>query len=50
MLKAAVFDDFKGATTLVVWGDGEGMSALLRGFNGLRVGNDDEFAIGGPRG
>ena len=50
MLKAGVFDDFKGATTLLVWGDREGMATLLGGLSALRDGNRDEFAIDGPDG
>ena len=47
MLKAAVFEEFKGATTLLLWGDGEGMALLLRGFDALRSGADHEFSVGG---
>jgi hypothetical protein len=50
MLKADVFEDFKGSTTLLLWGDGKGMTALLRGLDALRSGNDKDFAITGPRG
>lgn len=48
MLKAAVFEDFKGATTLLLWGDGEGMALLLRGFDALRSGVGVEFVVDGP--
>ena len=47
MLKAGVFDDFKGATTLLLWGDVEGMGGLLASFSALRD-TRGEFAIGGP--
>ena len=47
MLKAGVFDDFKGATTLLLWGDEEGMAVLLAGLSTLREGKDNEFAIDG---
>jgi len=47
MLKAGVFDDFKGATTLLLWGDEEGMAVLLAGFSALREGNGNKFAIDG---
>lgn len=50
MLKAGVFDDFKGGTTRLVWGDREGMATLLKGLTALRSGNRDEFAIDGPNG
>ena len=50
VLKAGVFDDFKGATTLLLWGDREGMASLLTGFSALRDGSRDEFAIDGPQG
>jgi hypothetical protein len=47
MLKAGVFDDFKGATTLLLWGDQEGMGALLASLSALRD-TRGEFAIEGP--
>ena len=50
MLKAAVFEDFKGATTLLLWGDGEGMASLYRALNALCAGNGNDFAIDGPAG
>jgi len=50
MLRAAVFDHLKGATTLLLWGDREGIAALLRGFDALRIGHGDEFAIDGLKG
>src|SRR4051794_13757963 len=50
MLKAAVFDDFKGATTLLIWGDEEGMGKLWQGLLSLRDGFGDELAIDGPNG
>ena len=50
MLKAAVFNDFKGATTLLVWGDGEGMGALFAGLSDLRDGKKNELAIDGHDG
>jgi hypothetical protein len=47
MLKADVFDEFKGATTLLLWGDQEGMAALFAGLSGLREGTRSELAIDG---
>jgi hypothetical protein len=47
MLKAGVFDDFKGATTLLLWGDREGMEVLLASLSALRD-TRGEFAIDGP--
>jgi hypothetical protein len=49
MLKAGVFDDFKGATTLLLWGDREGMGALLTSLSALRD-TRGEFAVEGPDG
>jgi hypothetical protein len=46
MLKAGVFDDFKGATTLLLWGDREGMLVLLASLSALRD-TRGEFAIEG---
>ena len=50
MLKAGVFDDFKGATTLLLWGDREGMATLLASLSALQDGDRDEFGIDGPDG
>ncbi|MBP2276881.1 MULTISPECIES: hypothetical protein [Sphingomonas] len=50
MLKAGVFDDFKGATTLLLWGDAEGMVSLRSSLDALRFGNSTGFAIDGPAG
>lgn len=50
MLKAGVFDDFKGATTLLFWGDAEGMVSLRSNLDALRLGNGTEFAIDSPAG
>lgn len=36
MLKTGLFDDFKGAKTLLLWGDEEGMAALLVGLSALQ--------------
>ena len=47
MLKAGVFDDFKGATTLLLWGDQEGMGVLFASLSALRD-TRREFAIEGP--
>ena len=48
MLNAGVFDDFKNAkTTLLLWGDEEGMAVLFAGLSALRVGNCDEFGVDG---
>lgn len=44
MLKAGVFDDFKGATTLLLWGDREGMEVLLASLSVLRD-TRREFAV-----
>jgi hypothetical protein len=50
MLKAGVFDDFKGATTLLLWGDREGMATLSVSFSRLRDGTLNEFFIDGSEG
>lgn len=50
MLNAGVFDNFKGAATLLLWGDGEGMASLLSNFAALRDGSRTEFGIDGPNG
>ena len=47
MLNAGVFDDFKGATTLLLWGDEDGMAALFAGLSALREGKRNELAIEG---
>ena len=47
MLKAGVFDDFKGATSLLLWGDRQGMGVLLASLSALRD-TRGEFAIDGP--
>jgi hypothetical protein len=47
MLKAGVFDDFKGANTLLLWGDREGMAVLLAGLSALRAGEGKQFVIDG---
>lgn len=47
MLNAGVFDDFNGATSLLVWGDEEGMAALSAGLMALRDGNHNEWVIDG---
>jgi hypothetical protein len=36
MLKTGLFDHFKGAKTLLLWGDGRGMTGLLLGLSALR--------------
>ena len=50
MLKAGVFNDFMGATTLLLWGDLDGMATLLDGLSGLRDRDCDELEIDGPHG
>jgi hypothetical protein len=45
MLNAGVFDEFKGATTLLLWGDVEGMAALFAGLSALREGTRNELVI-----
>lgn len=50
MLRAGVFDDFKGATTLLLWGDSEGMAALCSSLGAIGAGKSIEFAIDGPAG
>lgn len=50
MLKAGVFDDFKGATTLLLWGDAEGIVSLRSNLDALRLGNSTGFGIDGPAG
>jgi hypothetical protein len=47
MLNAGVFDDFNGATTLLLWGDKDGMAALFAGLSALREGKRDELTIDG---
>lgn len=47
MLNVDVFDEFKGATTLLLWGDEDGMAALFAGLCGLREGTRNELAIDG---
>ncbi len=36
MLNVGLFDDFKGAKTLLLWGDAEGMAAFAAGLSALR--------------
>lgn len=48
MLRAGVFDDFKGATTLLLWGDADGMASLRSSLDAIRAGNSTEFVIDGP--
>ena len=48
MLRAGVFEDFKGATTLLLWGSAEGMAILKADLTALRHGDLYEFAIEGP--
>ncbi len=50
MLRAGIFDDLKGATTLLLWGDAEGMASLLGSFKALRAAKGNGFAIYGPAG
>jgi hypothetical protein len=50
MLKAGVSDDFKGATTLLLWGDAEGMTLLGNGLDALRTESSASFSIDGPAG
>lgn len=50
MLNAGVFDDFKGATTLLLWGDLEGVASLGDSFSALRGGSREEFSIDGSEG
>ena len=47
MLKAGVFDDFKGATTLLIWGDEEGITSLFAGLCALRDGKRKDLAVDG---
>ncbi len=47
MLRAGVFSEFKGSTTLLLWGDKEGMAGLLADLLRLQEGTEAEFAIGG---
>lgn len=46
MLKAGLFDDFKGAKTLVLWGDEQGMAALLAGMWALRHDPEHDLLLG----
>ena len=48
MLQARVFDNFKGATTLLLWGDEEGMADLFSGLSALRDGKRSELTVDGP--
>ena len=48
MLKAGIFDDFKGATTLLLWGDEEGVASLFSGLSDLKDGKRTELAVEGP--
>jgi hypothetical protein len=48
MLRAGVFDDFKGGTTLLLWGDGEGMARLFSGLSALANGKSGELIVDGP--
>jgi hypothetical protein len=48
MVQAGVFENFKGGTTLLVWGDRDGMASLLAGFSSLRDGSRNEFGVDGP--
>ena len=50
MLSAGIFDDFKGATTLLLWGDAEGMASLRSSIDAVRAGKSAKFAIDGPAG
>ena len=47
MLKAGVFEGFKGATSLLIWGDDEGMVALFAGLSALREHKRKDFTIDG---
>ena len=47
MLRAGLFDDFKGSTTLLLWGDKDGMATLLARLSALRTDTKAEFAIEG---
>src|SRR4029453_4289640 len=46
MVRAGIFDDFKGATTLLVWGDKSDMEALLAGLSALRRGERSALLLG----
>jgi hypothetical protein len=50
MIQARICDDFKGATTLLLWGDREGMASLLDDFSALCTGKRNAFVIDGPDG
>ena len=45
MLQARLFDDFKGARTLLLWGDVDGMRALEHGLERI-VNGDSEALVG----
>ncbi len=47
MLKTGLFDDFKGAATLLIWGDEEGMTVLLAGLTAVRDGKRKDLTIDG---
>ncbi len=50
MLRAGVFDDFKGAVTLLLWGDAEGMASLRRSLDAIRADKSIEIAVESPMG
>ena len=45
MLKAGLFEQFKGATTLLLWGDEQGMQTLLDRLSDVRTGKTVESLI-----
>jgi hypothetical protein len=50
MLNAGVFEDFKGAKTLLLWGDADGMASLRSSLDAIRAGTSTAFVIDGPAG
>ena len=50
MLRAGVFQEFKGATTLLLWGDKTGMQSLLGGLSALRKRYTKELELEGNNG
>jgi hypothetical protein len=50
MLRAGAFKEFKGATTLLLWGDKTGMQSLLGGLSALRKRYTNELELEGNNG
>jgi hypothetical protein len=46
VIQVGLFDQFKGAKTLLLWGDKAGMETLLRGISLLQNRTTEEFLLG----